>query len=111
MYRKLGVMRKACRKKPKSGNQKARDHFPGLGLISSVILIGILIRFRMRKGFSWLGINPIGRLMEYFDHRSISFTRMTAIWSGLFVNYAINFGVKHGHFIRVVFLIRRRKNI
>jgi len=80
-------MRKAYRNKPKSGNLKARDHLPGLGVISSVILIGILIRFRLRKRFSWLGIYSIVRLMEYFDHRS-----------GLFVNYTINFGVKYGHF-------------
>jgi hypothetical protein len=95
---KLGVMRKAYRNTPKSGND-----FPGLGLISSVLLIGILIRVRMRRGFSWLGIHSIGRIMDYFDCRSISFTRMTAVRSGLFVNYTIKFGVKHGRFIHVAF--------
>jgi len=35
-HRRLGVMRKAYRNTPKSGNQKARDHLPGLGVISSV---------------------------------------------------------------------------
>jgi hypothetical protein len=95
---KLGVIRKAYRNTPKSGN-----HLPGLGLISSVLLIGILIRVRMRKGFSWLGINSIGRIMKYFDLRSISFTRMTAIRSGLFVNYTLKFGAKHVRFIHVGF--------
>jgi len=40
----------------------------------------------MRRGFSWLEINSIGPIMEYFDDRSISFTGMTAIMKWLISN-------------------------
>jgi len=41
-YRKLREVGNVYRNTPKSGNWKTRDHLPGLGVISSVILVVIL---------------------------------------------------------------------